>query len=374
MNKGAIIRLTITTFVILIALVYGILIGKYQIFPYSLLKNLQDGTEVHLNNALKNIQYDEDALNSMVSVNLITKDSLRLELKHLIFGEQAVEASLQPDSIITIKDLVYQDLDNLSRLEKFYITQKHNIQSIGYIFHPQNSNHRLLLYHQGHDGGFVKGKATIAYFLAKGFTIYAFSMPLKGENNRPVIEVSKIGKIQLSNHEEFKFLEHPLQYFIAPVISMLNYAQKQNFKDINMVGVSGGGWTTTLVAALDERIQNSFPVAGSFPMFVRYQEQSNNYGDFEQTFPDLYTKINYLDLYLLGATGDKRSQLQISNKYDPCCYGGEAYKQYDEYLSKKVGEFESGHFNILSDSTHKEHKISQWALNEIAKSLSLLAE
>ena len=32
-----------------------------------------------------------------------------------------------------------------------------------------------------------------------------------------------------------------------------------------MVGLSGGGWTTNLIAALDDRIKYSFNVAGPFP-------------------------------------------------------------------------------------------------------------
>jgi hypothetical protein len=32
-----------------------------------------------------------------------------------------------------------------------------------------------------------------------------------------------------------------------------------------MLGLSGGGWSTTLAAAVDPRIQLSFPTAGSVP-------------------------------------------------------------------------------------------------------------
>ncbi|MET7030266.1 hypothetical protein [Sediminicola luteus] len=61
---------------------------------------------------------------------------------------------------------------------------------------------------------------------------------------------------------------------------MLNYADGKKFKDITMVGVGGGRWTTTLAATMDTRIKTSFLVARTSPMFLRYQEQSRNYGDF----------------------------------------------------------------------------------------------
>lgn len=104
-------------------------------------------------------------------------------------------------------------------------------------------------------------------------------------------------------------------------------------------------------------------------MFVRYQESSHNYGYFEQIYSELYTKINYLDLYILGSTRPNRSQTQITNTYDPCCYGGNGYLQYDEFIKKKVETFNNGRFNILSDSTHTKHELSPWALVQIWKRL-----
>jgi PhoPQ-activated pathogenicity-related protein len=37
------------------------------------------------------------------------------------------------------------------------------------------------------------------------------------------------------------------------------------YKHIVMAGLSGGGWTTTIAAAIDPRIQLSIPIAGSIP-------------------------------------------------------------------------------------------------------------
>lgn len=104
-----------------------------------------------------------------------------------------------PNSIDTVNDKNFIELHNLKKLEQFNIIQKHNINSTGYKFHLTKSNNRLVLYHQGHSGDFLIGKKTIAYFLNKGFTIYSFAMPLKERNNRPIIEIPKIGKIHLLN-------------------------------------------------------------------------------------------------------------------------------------------------------------------------------
>ncbi len=354
---------------LLVALFYGIMIGKYQVFPYQMVKSFQDQTEEQVTNPLEHIVYSNEDLQELLSVSPTTLDSLRLQLAYKIFGSNSLPTAL-PDTIFHVQDQAFSHLNNLREIEQFEITQKHNIKSIGYIFHPKNANSRLMLYHQGHSGGFINGKKTIAYFVEKGYTIYAFAMPLKGKNNMPVIEIKKLGKIHLVNHEEFKYLERPLQYFIAPVITMLNYSQQYNYDDISMVGISGGGWTTTVVAAMDLRVNYSFPVAGTCPQFVRYQKPSTRYGDFEQTYVDLYKSVNYLDMYIMGAVGKNRFQLQILNKYDPCCFEGEEFKKYEGFVSLNVGKFGNGKFWVFSDTSHKEHKISELALEQIDKALN----
>jgi len=356
-----------------IALFYGIMIGKYRVFPYEMFKNFQDLTEEQVSNPLENVVYTDEDLQKLLSVSLTTLDSLRLQMTYKIFGSNSLPTAL-PDTIFQVRDKAFSDLDNLREIERFEITQKHNVKSIGYIFHPKNANHRLMLYHQGHSGGFINGKKTIAYFVKKGYTIYAFAMPLKGKNNMPVIQIRKLGKIHLQNHEELKFLEKPLQYFIDPVITMLNYGQQYNYDDISMVGISGGGWTTTLVAAMDSRVNYSFPVAGSSPQFIRYQKPSKIYGDFEQTYVDLYQSVNYLDMYVMGAVGKNRFQLQILNKYDPCCFYGEEFKKYEGFVSSNVGKFANGKFWVFSDTSHKEHKISELALVQIDKALNSIPQ
>jgi dienelactone hydrolase len=56
-----------------------------------------------------------------------------------------------------------------------------------------------------------------------------------------------------------------MKFFVEPVILAINYAKTLGYKRIVMVGLSGGGWTTTVAAAIDPRIDLSIPVAGSLP-------------------------------------------------------------------------------------------------------------
>jgi hypothetical protein len=322
-----------------------------------------------------NVDYKSIKVDELISVNPSTIDALRKYAIQIIFGNTSLPAQL-PDTVYAITDTAYSGIPQLERIEQFRITQEHNIQSTGYIFHPKKKNRQLLIYHQGHRGDFLLGKNTIGHFINKGFTVYAFCMPLLGKNNQPHIDLEKLGRIHMNgNHDYFKFLENPIGYFINPVVVMLNYAESLGFKRIHMCGISGGGWTTTLVAGIDTRIDSSFPVAGTYPLYIRFiSSPEKNYGDFEQTWPELYREVNYLDFYLLGSVGKGRKQVQILNQFDPCCFDGLLYSHYEPAIQKVIREFDHGSFKVIIDSTHREHKISGYALEKIMEELNPTTE
>jgi hypothetical protein len=63
---------------------------------------------------------------------------------------------------------------------------------------------------------------------------------------------------------------HPLIYFLDTVRRGLNYAiATHGYTEIKLTGLSGGGWTTTLYAALDPRITTGVTIAGSEPFTLR---------------------------------------------------------------------------------------------------------
>ncbi len=88
---------------------------------------------------------------------------------------------------------------------------------------------------------------------------------------------------------------------------MEKYAQQLGYGKIYMIGISGGGWVTTLCSAIDTRIYRSYPypVAGTPPIYIR-AESARDWGDYEQTLPALYENVNYLELYILGSYSDGR--------------------------------------------------------------------
>jgi hypothetical protein len=85
---------------------------------------------------------------------------------------------------------------------------------------------------------------------------------------------------------------------------------------VAMTGLSGGGWQTALLSALDERIRVVVPVAGHSPIWQRVGCVSD-IGDLEQDPVDLCTVADYDALTGLFAP---RPTLLIYNRNDDCCF------------------------------------------------------
>ena len=358
----------------IIVWIYGIIVGNYHYIPYKEIKFLKDYVNYY-NYPKDTVSPDYSPLDknsylqikpsSLISVNERNIDSIRKEVIKIIFGTSILPHDL-PYSISNKIDRRYDDLKNLKKIEQFKIKMDYGLISTGYIFKPINGNNQLIIYHQGHDGDFLFNKSTIDFFVNHGYTVYAFCMPLFGLNNTVTINHKKLGKFKLLTHEDFQYLENPLSYFVKPVIVMLNYAtQHKQFNTIKMAGISGGGWTTTICPAIDVRIKESYPIAGTYPMYIRFSLPEKNKGDYEQSYGPLYSKINYLDLYVLGSSTNNRKQLQILNKYDPCCYSGDLHLNYQKDVQNIVRKLD-GHFDLFIDSSHNGgHIISDMTAQRI---------
>ncbi len=83
---------------------------------------------------------------------------------------------------------------------------------------------------------------------------------------------------------------------------------------IGMTGLSGGGWQTVLLSALDERVRVAVPVAGHSSLVSRIEDfGSGDIGDWEQKGSDVLSEFEYTHLTALVAP---RPLLQIHNAED----------------------------------------------------------
>jgi len=370
-------KITVSIVVILVIIVfsYGISVGHYKLFPFEQLKIFKsnfigESTEAELDEFF--IKPDLKSLIHISNEDDVMKK--REQLIQYIWKNAGFPASKLPDEVIEdIDDSRMEVFSNLKRVDRLTIIMDYGIKSNAYLFLPNQNNNKLIIYHQGHGGDFFLGNKTIQFFLDKGYSVLAFSMPLLEPNNQPIVEIPEFGKIKLTTHETLKFIESeefsPISLFVEPIIVGLNYLNEEYEYDLYyMVGISGGGWTTVLVSSIDDRILQSYSVAGSLPMYLR--TISGNLGDYEQTIPDFYRIANYLDLYILDSYGKDRKFVQIFNKYDPCCYGGDVSKTYEFEIKETIQGLGKGTFEIFLDESHKEHKISENSLEFIYKSIN----
>ena len=357
-------KIGIFLFLIFIAFISGFLANMYDIYP-SEIKEFYIANE----NSNENSKVFETDTSSLIHV---TSDISKNEINNNLVNHIWKQNTLPNNELSKIEKNIsldkYSELNNLESIDKLTIEMKHGVNSIVYLFKPSISNDELIIYHQGHRGDFIEGKETIAYFLEKKYSVIAFSMPLLGMNSQPVVDIPQFGKIKIQSHNQFELLETetftPIKFFVEPIILTINYLENNyDFNSYHMVGISGGGWTTTLAAAIDDRISQSFSVAGSYPMFLR--SDTKNFGDYEQHNLELYKIANYLDLYVMASVGDDRKFIQIFNMYDPCCFDGTSFQEYENEITEIVNKFDNGYFKIYSDQTHREHIISEHSLEII---------
>lgn len=87
---------------------------------------------------------------------------------------------------------------------------------------------------------------------------------------------------------------------------------------IGVTGLSGGGWQTIVLSALDERVKATNPVAGFSALRSRVEVKDyGDMGDVEQSGTDFLQRSDYTDLVAMMAP---RPTLLTYNGEDDCCF------------------------------------------------------
>jgi hypothetical protein len=344
---------------------------------------------VHPRNASAQVANDSAFQTSPLNASGIS--AKRAQMISFIWGSAGMPLSKMPSTHKFVPSPV-AGLTNLQSVEALRITMDSGQYSIGYHFLPtSNRRNQLVVVHDGHmasnnkcylDDGPTSGQTdggiqrTIKALLADGFGVLAITMP---EFTPPDPNLPDPGNCTQNHRGMFNLSVNggnPLKFFVEPVTVALNYLiSTVHYPTINMLGLSGGGWTTTLYAALDTRIATSIPIAGTLPL---YMIQSNDAPDLEQTLPAFYDPpgvAGYLDIYLLGSRGTGRRQIQILNRHDGCCYnenqtvpsiGFESGIRVYESRLKSVAPGVPGLFRTMIDEVPlNQHMISDHAIQNI---------
>lgn len=222
-------------------------------------------------------------------------------------------------------------------------------------------NTKLAIICAGHNAGFVgvSGDASpqllARSLVTAGFDILLCPMPLMGEN---AAFTGSLPGLNLNDKHGYLYAipqttGNGLKYFLGPHLALLDFATAdptwgKAYSKIAVSGMSGGGWTSTMLAALDPRITHSYPVAGSVPL--AYQDAGSY--DAEQLNPG----ADYLDLYAMSVAETGRRNFLLYNGKDSCCFRRDQVYPWGAALCDRLDNF-PGEFGIKIDFGADTHAI-----------------
>ena len=259
----------------------------------------------------------------------------------------------------------YTDWENLAGVDELRVKfGPEYVVSIGY-FRPQRANGTLVVYQHGFAGTYHAQWRYLERLIAEGYTVAANNMDRYGDNVCGSEDALRWCAPSAGKFE----VPFPMRIYFTPITKTINYAlQNDGIQHVAMIGFSGGAWIAAVMAAIDRRIERSYPVAGVMPFHMRREKEWPP----NQVYPPLMEVADMLDLFVLGASGDGRRQVQFFNRYDRCCYNGPRPLVYEEAVQAAVQRTGGGSFDVVIDETHARHKVSRWTFNRILWDLGAL--
>jgi hypothetical protein len=255
--------------------------------------------------------------------------------------------------------------------------------SVAHLLVPAVPNGRAVIWHVGHEA--EENELPVAQQIAAaGYLVVVMNMPLVGPSIGPPWAQTLLahwwdgsgpayvgpcgGVAAYFRHEIFSCFSYPLAFFLTPVVAVGNWLTGHGYRRIAMAGLSGGGWTTFMAAALDTRIKLAFPVAGSRPGHGAVCRTTSLCGlDYEQRY--VFRLVpDYQPIYLLGAWGKGRSLTAIYNSNDPCCFGG-TDTSWVPPLQRQLHRLGAGHYEVLI-TRNDQHSVDDQALGWILARLA----
>jgi hypothetical protein len=242
----------------------------------------------------------------------------------------------------------------ISKNSMAIISSYYGIKTKGVLTRSKGESSCLLIYANGHHEGlydtyFLRTKNMA---LKEGCDVLRLSMLGMGTNLGQVTFPTRSGRVMLTAQES---MNHDLyaSYFdkdypdLSPISLFItgNHAivdsLDESYDSIYMVGLSGGGWMTTLLAALMPDIDASIAFAGSLP--IEFREHPEDIGDYEQTEDPFWRSNDYWQLYILGMLDDyselSRRVFLIYAYNDSCCFRGTTARRFKEVVDR-LGDVE----------------------------------
>jgi hypothetical protein len=319
-----------------------------------------------------------DDIRRLIDVRTPAKaEARRRALIGAIWKRDALDLAALPDRIETglPRPDALRDSASLAGVERWSADLPHGFRAVLLRLRPARSIGRAMLYHHGHEGDAVAAGRVLANpLLDAGFDVVAIAMPGLAPNVAPdYLPTPRLGPLpNRFGHGGYRWMEtesfSPLMLFLHPVLAAVNQLTREGFERIDMAGLSGGGWTATVYAAVDPRIRKSFPVVGTLPLFLLGEPPNRmNMVDWEYTAPALLRSANYLEMYALGSSGPGRRQIQIHNQFDGCCFRGVGARLYAPLVAEAVSDLGQGGSYELVILPEHGHRIAPEAVEIILR-------
>jgi hypothetical protein len=324
-----------------------------------------------------------DPATKITITDLASANSTRAGVISKIFGASGMSTTLAPTYYSTFNPAgsTWAGLPNLASIQEWRVTVSKGFVSRLYKFTPTtyrnpSSGKAGFIVAAGHAAIGTTPPYTdlIKWLVTAGFEVWTVDMPISGLNappnvaSFPTVIDPVLGSVLIDTHEKMEVLDsptfNPIKIFLEPPLSIVNDMAARGITNIAMAGLSGGGWTTVMYSAIDPRIEVSYSVAGSMPVYARsWTPPHNSLGDFEQ-MRVAEMGIDYLDLYVLAATPAGRTHYGMHIVNDDCCFGGYTAMHYEQAV-KNVVTAVGGYYDVVFDTTATTHTISPWTANAI---------
>ena len=254
--------------------------------------------------------------------------------------------------------------EKISNNSEKIITEIYENKINAILTYSSKSKNCLRIYVQGHGGNpfhYSYHNELLKFFLREGCDFLSMSMLGLGLNEGKFSYPSKYGQIVLNQkmakeHKNYAFFYDktnpnldPLTLFISPHYNIIK-SIINDYEDVSIMGISGGGWYTVWLSALIPKIKSSISYAGSLP--IEYRKFEGVGGDWEQQHSQIYNYISYWELYKLMTINEKgeinRKAFLIYNDEDDCCF----YNPYPEHFKNILDELNWNNLNVIIDKNN----------------------
>lgn len=298
-------------------------------------------------------------------------DRVRRDLIETIWGSGGFPSQTQLQATTGEVPDRLKNIDGVATARRFKVPIDIGYTAYLYILEPTVRNGRLVIYQHGYAGTVEAIVPLFKPLIAAGYAVVASNYPGYGPNQFPRHSFERFGLYDLSHDRVLTVHPRPLRFYIEPIIATVNaFAGSEKYNRIDLLGFSAGGWAATLAAAVDTRIASTTTVAGGYPLYLRLSNFERESPP-PQLFPPLLQAANYLEIYALAADG--RALTQIFNRYDRCCYRNTLGRLYEPAVRETVARLGPGRFRVLIDESHADHKVSEWAVENIVEELATAA-